>query len=89
MECKYLLFLLGFEVRVRDRRTGNEENEFMIVTAPEEHPDDLEDVCKEIRNNYGCLGYDVLEIKHQESKVKELDLKAEYEAAPTKTQYEG
>lgn len=88
MECKYILFLLGFNVKLRDRRTGDEETEFMIVTAPEEHPDELEEAYEVIRRNYGGLGYDVLEIEYQESKVKELDLKAEYDAAQTKKEWE-
>jgi hypothetical protein len=60
----------------------------MIVSAPEEHPDELEEAYEVIRKNYGCLGYDVLEIEYQESKVKELDLQAEYDAAPTKKEWE-
>ena len=87
MEQKYLLFLLGFEVSLRDRRNGEIKGGFIVVPCPEEHPDDLGAAEKTIRNYYACLGYDVMEIRYQESKVKELDIKAEYDAAPTTAQY--
>ena len=87
MQQKYLLFLLGFEVTIRDRRTGETEERFIVTPCPDECPDDLADADKVIRNYYGCMGYDVMEIKYQESKVKEMDLKAEYDAAPTTAQY--
>lgn len=85
---KYLLFLLGFEVTLEDRRTGETESSFIIVPFPEEHPDDLADVHPVIKNHYNRLGYTVQEIKHQESKAKEIDLKAAYDAAPTTAAYE-
>ena len=87
MEQKYLLYLLGFEVELRDRRSGEKESGFIIVPFPGEHPDDLADVHPAIKNRYDRLGYDVLEIKHQESKVVELDVENEYSAAPTTEQY--
>ena len=87
MEQKYLLFLLGFEVSLQDRRNGAEEEGFIVVPSPEEHPEDLAAADKTIRNYYACLGYDVMEIRYQESKVKEMDLIVEYAAAPTTAQY--
>ena len=75
-------------MKLRDRRTGEEETDFMIVTVPEKHPDELREAYDAIRTNYRLLGYDVLEIEYQESKVKELDLKAEYDAAQTKKEWE-
>lgn len=87
MEQKYLLLLMGFEVSLIDRRNGELEGGFIVVPFPEEYPEDLEDAYNEIRKYYGNLGYDVKEIKHQASKVKELDLKAEYDKAPTMEQY--
>lgn len=87
MEQKYLLFLLGFEVALEDRRTGDTEEGFIIVPYPGEHPDDLADVHPAIKKHYDRLGYAVKEIKHQESKVVELDLQNEYTAAPTTAQY--
>ena len=73
MDQKYLLFLLGFEVTLRDRRNGKTEGGFIIIPSPEEHPDDLEGANKVIRNYYNSNGNDVEEIKYQESKVKEMD----------------
>lgn len=87
MEQKYLLYLLGFEVTLQDRRSGEIESGFIIVPFPGEHPDDLADVHPVIRNRYDYLGYDVLGIKHKESKVVELDVENEYSAAPTTEQY--
>lgn len=87
MQQKYLLFLLGFEVALKDRRTGETEAGFIIVPFPGEHPDDLADVHPVIKNHYDRLGYDVAGITHQESKVKEIDLTAEYDAAPTTEVY--
>lgn len=84
---KYLLFLLGFEVTLKDRRTGETESSFIIVPFPGEHPEDLADVHPVIKNHYDRLGYTVQEIKHQESKVKEIDLKTAYDAAPTAEAY--
>ena len=87
MEQKYLLFLLGFEVSLRDRRNGEANEGFIVVPSPEEHPEDLDGAKIIIRNHYGRLGFDVTEIRYKESKVKEMDLLAEYEAAPTTAQY--
>lgn len=87
MQQKYLLFLLGFEVTLQDRRTGDTEEGFIIIPYPEEHPDDLEDAHKIIRKYYDRLGYNVTEIAYQESKVKEMDLVAEYNEAPTTKVY--
>lgn len=89
MEQKYLLFLLGFEVTLRDRRNGETQSSFIVIPSPEEHPDDLEAANTIIKKYYGGLGYDVTGIKYQESKVKELDLKAEYEAAQSAAEYVG
>ena len=84
---KYLLFLLGFEVTLKDRRTGETESSFIIVPFPGEHPDDLADVHPVIKNHYDRLGYNVENIRHRESKVKEIDLAAEYDAAQTTEAY--
>ena len=78
---KYLIFLLGFEVTLQDRRTGEEEGGFIIIPFPEEHPDDLADVHPVIKNYYDRLGYDVKMIKYQDTAKKKIDLKAEYDAA--------
>lgn len=43
MENKYLLFLLGFKVKLIDRRNQEEADGFIVVPYPEEHPEDLED----------------------------------------------
>lgn len=86
MENKYLLFLLGFKVKLIDRRNQEEADGFIVVPYPEEHPEehpeDLEDAQDIIKKHYGRLGFSVQEITHQESRVKEMDLAAEYEAAP-------
>lgn len=95
MEQKYLIYLLGFEVKLQDRRTGKIESGFIIMPFPGEYPDDIEDANKvtrynannAIKNHYDRLGYNIQEIKHKDSKVKEIDLKAEYEAAPTTAEY--
>lgn len=87
MEQKYLVFLLGFTVRLRDRRNKEETEGFLIVPYPEEHPDDLDDANETIRNHFGRLGYDVLEITHDESKVIELNLQKEYNSIPTTKLY--
>lgn len=84
---KCLLFFLGFDVIVEDRRTGKQEEAFIIIPFPGEHPDDLADVHPVIKNHYDRLGYNVENIRHRESKVKEIDLKAEYDAAPTTEAY--
>lgn len=84
---KYILFLLGFDVTVEDRRTGKQEEAFIIVPFPGEHPDDLADVHPVIKNHYDRLGYNVENIRHRESKVKEIDLAAEYDAAQTTAAY--
>ena len=82
MENKYLLFLLGFKVKLIDRRNQEEADGFIVVPYPEEHPEDLEGAQDIIKKHYGCLGFSVQEITHQESRVKEIDLVAEYDAAP-------
>ena len=83
MRSKYFLFLLGFEVKLVDRRNQEETDNFIVVPYPEEHPEDLADAQDIIREHYGCLGFDVREITHRESRVKEIDLAAEYDAAPS------
>lgn len=89
MENKYLLFLLGFKVKLIDRRNREEADDFIVVPYPEEHPEDLEDAKDIIKKHYGRLGFGVQEITHQESRVKEIDLVAEYDAAPnTDVSYE-
>lgn len=87
MGQEYLIFLLGFEVTLRDRRNEEVKGDFTVVAFPEEHPEGLEDAYDTISKNYGRLGFDVLEIKHQKSKVLELDLMADYEASPTLAEY--
>lgn len=87
MNGKYLIFLLGFEVSIIDRRTGELEGGFIVVPFPEEHPEELKDAHDAIKAYYGRLGYEVKEIKHQESRVKELDLVAEYDAATNTAAY--
>lgn len=82
MENKYLLFLLGFKVKLIDRRDQEEADGFIVVPYPEEHPEDLEDAKDIIKKHYGRLGFSVQEITHQESGVKEIDSVAEYDAAP-------
>ena len=82
MENKYLLFLLGFKVKLIDRRNREEADDFIVVPYPEEHPEDLEDAKDIIKKHYGRLGFGVQEITHKESRVKEMDLVAEYKAAP-------
>lgn len=82
MKGKYFLFLLGFKVKLVDRRNQEETDGFIVVPYPEEHPEDLEDAQDVIRKHYGRLGFDVRDIVHQESRVKEIDLAAEYDAAP-------
>ena len=89
MQQEYLLFLLGFEVSLQDRRTGDIGSDFIVVTSPEEHPEDLEEAHKVIRGHYNRLGYDVKEIKYKESKVKAMDLKEEYKTAQTAESYAG
>jgi len=84
---KYLLFLLGFSVKLKDRRTGDTEEGFIIIPFPEEHPEDLEDAHAAIESHYSRLGYDASDITYQESKVKEIDLAAEYDAAQTTAAY--
>lgn len=82
MENKYLLFLLGFKVKLIDRRNQEEADGFIVVPYQEEHPEDLEDAQDIIKKHYGRLGFNVQEITHQESRVKEIDLVAEYDTAP-------
>lgn len=89
MEQKYLIFMLGFEVSLEDRRSGEIEGDFIVIPYPGEHKEDLQDAADAIRKYYGRLGYDVKEIKHQESRVKELDLKKEYDAAQNIAEYFG
>lgn len=84
---KYLLFLLGFDVTLQDRRTGEDAEDFIVIPYPGEHPDDLADVHPVIKHYYDNLGYDVKEIKHQESEIREIDLKAAYATAPTTAAY--
>lgn len=87
MNNKYLIFLLGFEVSMVDRRTREQASSFIVVPSPEEFPEELKDVYDAIKGYYSRLGYEVKEIRHQESKVKELDLIAEYNTAPTTAEY--
>ena len=87
MEQKYLVFLLGFEVSIRDRRNGEVESGFIVMPFPEAEPGDLDAANEVIERYYRNLGYDVMEIKYQKSKVVEMDIQKEYEAAPTAEQY--
>ncbi len=82
MGKKYLLFLLGFEVELIDRRNMEKTEGFIVVPCPEEFPEDLETATTSIKKHYGHLGYDVEEITYKDSRVKEIDLIAEYKAAP-------
>ena len=82
MEGKFLLFLLGFKVTLQDRRNKEQEDGFIVVPYAGKHPDDLEEAHDAIKAHYNRLGYSVLEIEHQESKVKEIDLVTEYDATP-------
>lgn len=84
---KYLLFLLGFSVKLKDRRTGDTEEGFIIIPFPEEHPKYLEDARTAIKSHYSRLGYDASDITYQESKIREIDLKAAYATAPTTAAY--
>lgn len=89
MNGKYLIFLLGFDVLLRDRRNNEETDGFIVVPFPEEHPEDLDDAKELIKKHYGRLGFDVKEVHHRDSHVKAIDLAAEYNAAPnTDTFYE-
>lgn len=83
----YLIFLLGFSVQLRDRRDGEEKTDFVVLAYPGEHPDDLRDATVEAAARYNALGYDVMGIKHQESKVVEMDIKKEYQSARTTEEY--
>ena len=87
MQEKYLIFLLGFAVALQDRRTKEMEGGFIVIPFPEEEPADLDDAEKVIHRHYSRLGYDVKEIIYHKSKVLELDVKKEYDAAPTTEQY--
>lgn len=87
MDQKYVIHLLGFDVLLMDRRDGTVKDDFIIVTSPEEYPEDLEDANRAIRGHYAALGYHVKDIRYRESKVKTLDLEKEYEAAPTLKEY--
>lgn len=89
MKGKYFLFLLGFKVKLVDRRNQKEADGFIVMPYPEERPEDLGDARDIIRRHYGRLGFDVRDIVQQESRVKVIDLAAEYDAAPsTDTFYE-
>lgn len=89
MKEKYLLFLLGFDVLLRDRRNNEETDGFIVVPFPEEHPEDPDDAKELIKRHYGRLGFDVKEVHYRDSHVKEIDLVAEYDTAPnTDTFYE-
>lgn len=85
---KYLIYLLGFEVTLQDRRNREITGGFIVVPFPVEHPDELQDAHDTIHQYFNRLGYDVKEIKHQDSKELALDLLSEYEAAPTTNQEE-
>ena len=87
MGQKYLVFLLGFEVRLRDRRNKEETEGFLVVPYPEEHPEELVTANETIKHHFGRLGYDVLEIKHKESKVIAMDLMEQYNSIPTTAEY--
>lgn len=69
MEQKYLMFLFGFEVVLRDRRDGQEMEGFIVIPFPEKHPEELKDTHDTIKRYYGRLGFDVEGIEHQESRV--------------------
>ncbi len=86
---QYLIFLLGVELTLCDRRDGKSIKAFTVVPFADEHPKDFGTVCDMLRKDYGRLGYDVWNIEHKESKVKELDLLAVYrETKITKEQFE-
>ena len=87
MQQKYILFLLGFDITLEDRRTGETEEAFIIIPFPGEHPEDTEDAHAVIKEYYSRLGYNVANMRYRESKVKEIDLAAEYDAAQTTAAY--
>ncbi|MBR5278035.1 MAG: hypothetical protein IKU23_02080 [Clostridia bacterium] len=87
MQQKYILFLLGFDVTLEDRRTGETEEEFIIIPFPGEHPEDTADAHAVIREYYSRLGYNASNMRYRESRVKEIDLAAAYDEAQTTETY--
>lgn len=81
MEQKFLIYLLGFDVVLQDRRDGEEKSDFIVIPCPEEHPESLEDITKIIKKQFAYIGYEVKEIEFKASKYKEMNLIEEYNTA--------
>lgn len=81
MEQKFLIYLLGFNVVLSDRRNGEEKSDFIVIPCPEEHPESLEDIKQIIKKQYAYIGYGVKEIEYKTSKCKEMNLIEEYNTA--------
>jgi len=87
MNQKCLVFLLGFEVTLADRRNDEEKEENFIVPFLGECPEELQAAYEKIKRYYNRLGFSIMHIEYVDTKVKELDLNAEYNLAPTTEQY--
>ena len=64
---KYDVMLWGFKCTLRDRRSGEYTDGYIVVTGNEEY--DLEEAKKEIRDKYGQIGYTVTECKYDDTRI--------------------
>lgn len=64
---KYDVMLWGFKCTLRDRRSGEYTDGYIVVTGNEEY--DLEAAHREIKERYGKLGYTVKECEYDDTRL--------------------
>lgn len=68
---KYDVMLWGFKCTLRDRRSGEHTDGYIVVTGNEEY--NLEEAKKEIRDKYGRIGYTVTECEYDDTRIFTFD----------------
>lgn len=68
---KYDVMLWGFKCTLRDRRSNELVDGYIVVIGNDEY--DLEDAQQDIRERYGKLGYTVTECVYDDTRVWEFD----------------
>lgn len=68
---KYDVMLWGFKCTLRDRRSGEHTDGYIVVTGNEEY--DIEEAKKEIRDKYGRIGYTVTECEYDDTRIFTFD----------------
>lgn len=69
--ANYDVMLWGFKCTLRDRRSGEHTDGYIVVTGNEEY--DIEEAKREIRDKYGRIGYTVTECEYDDTRIFVFD----------------